>query len=721
MPLLATQADYNIAYLYFLRGDYGTALDQLRATRELCSNNHDQYHSALCDLDQSEIYLELNLIDEAARMASEARDNFSKLGMSFEEGKSIVNLAIATHRKDDRIQALELFSDARKIFKRENNEAWRALTDLYKAVVLIGTGYFDQARRVCKRALRFFESTGLERRAVLCQLLLVRIDLMTGRLRHAAKLCTVAIQRVKSVDAPLLTFQTHLLMGHAQLGVGAPHAAYDFYQKARLELEALRTSVQGDELKIAFMKDKLDVYERLVDLCLREPVGERLEQAFDFMEQAKSRSLIDLIFGRGMPMSWQIPEEELRPRIASVRGDLNWYYHRIEIEQTRPEGVLTERISQLRQDANDLEDQFLRLVRELPNGGASGSAYYARHVMSLEQIRSALPDDAALVEYFEVDRKFLVAVITLASIIIIPLAGVPEVTTSLQMLEFQMSRVRISGFSEGQSEHLKKAVDGRLNELYNQVFAPVASHISASQLIVIPHGVLHYLPFHALWDGRKHLIDHFAISYAPSSSVYAACHARNGNDSGPSLLLGIHDEHAPWIEREIRSVAAVVPEPLTFLGERATSQVLREEGPGSRFIHIATHGNFRHDNPMFSNVRLADGYLSLYDLYQMKLPVELLTLSGCGTGLSVIAPGDELQGLTRGLLYAGARAALVTLWDVHDQTSAEFMRLFYSSLIEQSDKSLALRAAMLELRESFPHPYYWAPFVLVGKIFHPRN
>ena len=118
---------------------------------------------------------------------------------------------------------------------------------------------------------------------------------------------------------------------------------------------------------------------------------------------------------------------------------------------------------------------------------------------------------------------------------------------------------------------------------------------------------------------------------------------------------------------------------------------------------------------MFSSVRLADSYLNMYDLFQLELPVELFTLSGCGTGLSVVAAGDELLGLMRGLLYAGAESLLLTLWDVHDRTTAEFMSKFYSGLEKNRDKARALRAAMLDIRRDYPHPYYWAPFVIVGK------
>ena len=118
---------------------------------------------------------------------------------------------------------------------------------------------------------------------------------------------------------------------------------------------------------------------------------------------------------------------------------------------------------------------------------------------------------------------------------------------------------------------------------------------------------------------------------------------------------------------------------------------------------------------MFSSIRMGNSYLSLYDLYQLHLPVELVTLSGCATGLNVVAAGDELIGLARGLFQAGAQSLLLSLWDVHDQSTADFMTMFYERLETGEDKATAVRQAILQLRERYPHPYQWAPFVLMGK------
>ena len=117
---------------------------------------------------------------------------------------------------------------------------------------------------------------------------------------------------------------------------------------------------------------------------------------------------------------------------------------------------------------------------------------------------------------------------------------------------------------------------------------------------------------------------------------------------------------------------------------------------------------------MFSAVRLGNGALSLLDLYQLRLSADLVALSGCGTGLSAIVGGDEMVGLVRGLLYAGARSVLVTLWDVNDRTTATFMQSFYEQMKANPDKGQALTAAMQALRAQYPHPYFWAPFALIG-------
>ena len=204
--------------------------------------------------------------------------------------------------------------------------------------------------------------------------------------------------------------------------------------------------------------------------------------------------------------------------------------------------------------------------------------------------------------------------------------------------------------------------------------------------------MLHYLPFHALVRRSAYIIDSFTISYAPSASVFAHCQEKPALIPAARLVLGVPDAQAPFIREEVQSVAGILPDAELIVGTGANAQVLRERGLHSRLIHIATHGKFRQDNPMFSGIRLGDAYLNLYDLYQLKLNAELVTLSGCATGMNVVTAGDELLGLIRGLLYAGAHSLLLSLWDVHDQTTADFMACFYRRLREATARLRRFKA-----------------------------
>jgi CHAT domain-containing protein len=128
---------------------------------------------------------------------------------------------------------------------------------------------------------------------------------------------------------------------------------------------------------------------------------------------------------------------------------------------------------------------------------------------------------------------------------------------------------------------------------------------------------------------------------------------------------------------------------------------------------------FRREQPMLSAIRLADTWLNLYDIYGLKLDCELVVLSTCESGIADVTEGDEVLGLTRGFLYAGARALLASQWRVNDATTAEFMQLFYRHLQDGADAAAALRRTMAEIRAQRPHPYYWAPFFLTGRPLDP--
>jgi CHAT domain-containing protein len=719
LPRLRDQADYNIAYLYYFRGEYSQAIEMLFATRRACEISGDAYHFALCHLDLSDIYLELNLSEEARETAREGFVRFEKLGMTYEAAKSLANEAIALGQQGKSVQALDLFAKARQMFAREKNLVWSWLLDLYQALLLFHEGRYFEARHLCAGAAEFFDKSVLPGKAVLSRLLLARIALQIGELPVAEREARGAIAKLSDLQAPVLVYQSHLLRGQIAGIRGDRAAAYVAYRNACKALEALRTRLRSEELKISFVKNRMHVYEALVDLYL-DPENREIsvDQAFSSMEAAKSRSMIEMIFqsGQSLPMG-ESGQSGLVRKIRDLREQLNWYYHRIELEQLRPEELSQERLAQLQRQAQEHENELLRALRELPAHERENATLEAPADFSVAKLQGALPADTALIEYYSTGDRLIAAVVTRDTIEITPITLVSRTTHLLHLLRFQFSKFRMgAAHLERFEQALLRATLAHLESLYDELVAPLRAHLRARHLIFVPHGPLHFLPFHALRDGDEYLCDSHTISYAPSATVFAICQQKPASTKPASLVFGIPDERAPNILGEVQSVAELLPKTELFVGKQATSQLLREKGPEAGLLHIATHGIYRQDNPMFSGIRLGDGYLNLYDLYQVRLGARLVTLSGCATGMNFVAAGDELLGLQRGLFCAGATSLLLSLWDVHDRSTAELMQHFYRDYVQSGDTAASLQSAMCHLRQQYTHPYFWAPFALIGKL-----
>jgi len=714
MPILVAYADYNIAYLYFLRGEYGRSIQMLREASAGAKRAGDAYQLALCDLDLAEIYLEINLNAEAVELAQAANQRFERLGFGYEAAKALAFAAIGVSRQGQAFEGLQLFRKSKDMFARDNNLVWPSLIGLYEALVLFNEGRMFEARQLCAGAQDFFAHASMPRKALLAELLLARIALRLHDTSCARQHCESALQELSRVESPMLQYQTYFLLGETSRTEKNDAEAYDAYSRARVALEALRGSLRGEELKIAFFDNKLELYEHLVDLCLQRMDGS--EEAFGYIEQAKSRSLMDLLTQPVSVVENDDGQSDLVRCIRTLREELNWYYNLIEREQLRPEENSRTRIVSLEKQARAREGELLRALQEATTAEVNQAGLESPTHVPLQEIRTALAPGTTLVEYFCVQDRILACVLSQDHLHIVPVTLSSRVQKNLQMFQFQLSKFRLDPqYVATFQDALLEATQSHLKSLYDELLAPVRQLLEAKHLVFVPHGLLHYVPMHALYDGESYLIDNYAISYAPSASIYSICRAIPEKTSGSSLIFGIADAQAPSILDEVHALHSILPHAKLFVGDQATEHALRENGANSRTIHIATHGYFRQDNPMFSSIRLGGSYLSLYDLYHLKLPADLVVLSGCATGLNVVRPGDEQIGLVRGLLRAGAHSLVLSLWDVHDQSTQEFMVAFYSKMQHGLSKPFAIQSAMVELREHSPHPYYWAPFLLIGK------
>ncbi len=568
MPLLVVQADYNIAYLYYLRGEYTRALELYRAARDRSERLGDGIHSALCDLDCAEIYLELNLSEEAGELAARARTRFDELGMTYEAAKAVTYLALATNRQSDRRDAQELFNRARRLFTRERNQVWLGLLDFYEALALYRAGAHHRARTLCRKALARFARASIPGRAALCDLLLARLELQAGDLPASERACHAAFERVVAAETPNVMYQAHSALGLVREAQGDRRRAYEAFQKADRSLEQLRSHLQGDSFKVAFLEDKQGVYESLVSVGLAlEPTAGQLEAAFGYIEKAKSRSLSDLIAFRAGSLAPRVAGKATEA-VHRLRQELNWHYRQSELEEVRREKRSLRRREESRRRIRVLEKRLSRSLEESRRTDEEFSALQSGAAVGLEEIRSSLAPDTILLEYYQARGEIYVCLVGRDELDVVPLGPIAHVRRILRLLQFQLAKFRLGPDYVGAfAEQLQAATTMHLRDLHAALVAPIRDRLQAAHLVVVPHDVLHVLPFHALFDGKRFLIDEFTLSYAPSSSVYRLCRTKQAGPGGGSLIMGVPDSLTPFIVEEIQAVAGILPEPRVFLGQ----------------------------------------------------------------------------------------------------------------------------------------------------------
>ena len=585
---VVAQTDYNIAWLYYLRGEYSRAIEILHTAATASKGTGDAYHAALSLLNLSEIYLELNLSVDAREMAEQAHARFNELGMGYEAAKALSNAATSHGQEGKAFKALEIFASARARMVGEQNHVWPSLIDLYQAILLVDEGRLYEARRLSLTALACFEQSGLASRAAMCHLLLARIALRLDDAADGRRRCDNALAQLARAESPILTYHARLLQGHALSRAGDRAGAYASYQTAREALETLRSRLNGEELKIAFVKNKGEVYERLVQLCLDgETASGGFEEAFSHIEQAKSRTLFDLMFQPVHSLAREEgSESQLAHSIRELREELNWYYHLVELEQLRPGDQSSQRLAAFQREIGSREQDMARALRELKTTDSSQSDLHAPSVCSLEAIREALPEGATLVEYFQVDDRIVLCLLDRDRLEIAPISVMPRVAEHVRMLQFQFSKFRLGAdYVRTFHQALLTSAQAHLHELFNELLAPVWSRLEGRRLVVVPHGILHYVPFHALYTGSQYVTDACVVSYAPSGSIYATCQQQSDGGGHGSLVLGVADEQAPRIETEARAVAEALPDSHLFVGADATEHVLRT--PRARLPHPA--------------------------------------------------------------------------------------------------------------------------------------
>jgi CHAT domain-containing protein len=252
-----------------------------------------------------------------------------------------------------------------------------------------------------------------------------------------------------------------------------------------------------------------------------------------------------------------------------------------------------------------------------------------------------------------------------------------------------------------------------LRDMDQVVMAPLREKIPAhDKLIIVPYGSLHYVPFSALYDGHQYLIQQYDVTILPAASL--VLRETPQHETMRARVIGHSwNGYLPSVIEEAEMVHQLCEGDLYI---EADANVSALAGAACKILHICAHGEFRIDRPEISFIQLDDCQLYTDDLLQNDMHYQLVVLSSCETGRADIAPGDELIGLGRGFLYAGAGAVLTTLWRIESNHASNLMKTFYEHLLEGHTTDKALRLAQIALLSNAEsqHPVFWAPFQLTG-------
>lgn len=703
MKMLATEAEIEstLGGHSLLRGRFGEALKYLELSRQKYDLLKMPHQSLTAELEIADAYLELSLLEEAVEIYEKITDKLAVLGMRNEEARSRSNYARALTQLRQFREAREELQKAARLYNEEKNRPAAAFVNLAEAQIEILTKKPLKALGFIKAAENILSKQKSGKYSLLAKWLRGEALRQTKNLAKAeATLAEAAKQK-----NPQISQASYISLGKLKLERGDISAASNYFKKAINLTERLRDPLPAEEFRMSFLASNIESYEELARINL---VRGKIAAAFKFIEQSRSRTLADSL--NNSPTGNRHASREmvrLKQQMSELREELNWYYNKLEGNENGDSTIL--------RAIKDKENSISSLIRKSKSIGGAALGKVAS--LDLNELKKSLGKDRALVEFIGFGDAISAFVVTDTKINYVKdIARFTEIIPLIEGLQFQFGSLRY-GAQHLQSilDELKIRADAYLRKLHDAIWAPLADFINERHVVVVPFKELHYVPLHALFDGKSYVIEDREISYAPSATVLQQCLNRQRRKPKNALFLGFGDEKIPHVYAEVRDASKLFENKLVLTKKQANTSILKENAARFDIIHFACHGTFRRDNPMFSALKLYDGMLTSVDISELDLNAGLVALSACETGLNKIFAGDELLGLSRGFFAAGVSSLLLTLWTVNDAASTKLISDFYSNLKQGNGISKALRQAQCNFIKDKQHPYFWSPFYLAGR------
>ncbi|MFN2420242.1 MAG: CHAT domain-containing protein [Gemmatimonadota bacterium] len=733
--LRESQCRYALAYLAFIAGRPGEALRLLDRVRETDRALGDERHASLCSLDEAELLLALNAWGEARELAGEAREALMRLGLAQDATLATLFLGLGAIHLKRWTDAESRLDEATRGFAAEGNDVLAALADLYRAELRLRRGAPRAALALARRAGRVFEARGLVTKSAYARIVAGRALAAAGRRRAARGMALSALGALELAPSTEIAWRARALLAEVTEDRSERRTRLE---EAVADVETLRSPILPDELQASFQRDKARLYEALARSRLEGEAGEADPiGALAAIEAGKARALADRIHHvdeMGEPHARPGSRERvLRRRIE----ELNHWYRRLneaergeaprstaepirhEIARCESEISALARAVRLepaaRQERTDTPDPSTIAAKQPASSGPlapdAGEALLA-------DLASVLAPGEALVEYAMLEDELHAFIVRDGELAHFgPFALRQDVTAAVDRWLFQAEKTALgTAYLDAHADSLGATARATLGRIHALVWKPLAEAVAgASSVVVVPTGSLAYAPFHALWDGRRFLVEGNSLSVAPSARTLVSLRRRPERSGSGALVLGYEVPGLPGIGREVDAVRRWLPDADVRTGRAATRAALRRAGGGARLVHLAAHAEYRAESPLLSSIELADGRLTFYDLFDLRLAAELVVLSGCRTGRQRWLEGDELLGLARGFQVSGAGDLVASLWPVADEATARFMDRLYARLASGTAIREAMQGAMVELIEAGRLPHEWAAFLLSGR------
>ena len=711
-----TQAEItcSLGCLALSTGRYAEALHYLERSCHYYRTLNMPHELRLAELELAEAYLQLNMVTDATTRYRQIYLLLTDLGLQSEQARACLGYGRACLLGGQPVQARLLSEQAHALYQAEGNQVGMAMARLNLAQIAYADQDVATAAILAATVSRDLEQLGAYSQLLLARWLHGEACRLLGDLLRAERLLTKTLE-LATPDAPQIAQRCLTSLGLLELAQGRRAAAEANFARACDLIERLRTPLLAEEVRTAFVADKLTPFSELARICLNDRHSDRLAEALITVERARARALLDMMHRDFTSLTPPDPAvAELITQFDAVRTEVSWFDQQIHRLTRYAFPDDQSRIGALQQAAHERERLLSRLGRQIVRQHAPARG---EPDLDISLLSRQLGTDTVLVEYAYLDNELIAFLVDGERVQVVRgLADIGQVSSAIAQSRFQLGTLRHGAqIKPTMLAQLTERMQHHLRVLYRLLMAPLEPLLGGRRIIVVPHRDLYYLPFHALYDGSSYLIERYEVTYAPSARLYQSVALRPERPIEHLLLVGVPDERTPRLQAEIDQLREIFPETTILLGNQATREALSQHGASADLLHLACHGEFRQDSPLLSALFLGDGRLTVHDIYQLRLGGELAVLSACESGMSSVAPGDEIFGLVRGVFAAGVPALIVSLWEVDDSSTTRMMQRFYAALFAGAAPATALRNAQLATLNEQPHPFFWAPFTLVGR------